>query len=234
MIALVLGATGLIGQHLLNNLLNEPSCEQIWVVGRRDPQVKSGAEAPNKITFIQAQISDFGTPTLHQQQLPNNITHIFCCLGSTLKAAGSKQNFIAIDQQAVINFAKGQLAAQPKAPHFLLVSALGANPQSWFFYNRVKGQLEEQLKQLNFAAIHIFHPCLLLGHRGNKRALEDFCQHLFVPIAKLFIGPLLKVRPIPAQVVAQAMLVEARKPPSQQVNIISNEQMHRQFTLPNA
>lgn len=230
MIPLVLGATGLIGQQLLHQLLNEPSCQQIWVVGRTPPQLASTPLAQGKIHFIQAQIDEFSTPALHQQ-LPNNLTHLFCCLGSTLKAAGSKQQFIAIDQQAVINFAKGQIAAQPTPPHFLLVSALGANSRSWFFYNRVKGELEDHLKQLSLASLHLFHPCLLLGQRTHKRALEDFCQRVFVPAAALFNGPLLRVRPISGETVAKAMLAQALQSPTQKVNVITNEQMHRQFTL---
>ncbi len=231
MIALVLGATGLIGQQLLNELLPEPSCQQIWLVGRRAPQLTSEQDKQGKVKFIQAQLEDFGGLSLHQEQLPHTISHVFCCFGSTLKAAGSRQQFIAIDQQAVLNFTYAMLEAQDNSPHFFLVSALGANPHSWFFYNRVKGQLEQQLLQLNLASVHLFRPCLLLGKRSETRALEDACQRLFLPAAKLFIGPLLKVRPISANTVAKAMLTQALQRSSQHVNLISNEQMHRQFTL---
>ena len=226
--AVLLGSTGLIGRALLNLLLIDPRFTQIWLVGRSQPVLAPDTAGANKVIFVNASIERFAEPSFFQSQLPNQIDCVFCCLGTTLKIAGSKAQFIAADKTAVINFARGcKQACHPKL-HFLLVSALGANPHSSLFYNQVKGELETELRQLDLPALSLFRPCLLLGKRGNTRLLEDACQRLFAPLAPLFIGPLRKIRPITAKQVATQMIRMSVDTPCPTVNIISNQQMHLQ------
>jgi uncharacterized protein YbjT (DUF2867 family) len=142
---------------------------------------------------------------LESEALPS-AEDAFCCLGTTIKKAGSQEAFRAVDHDAVLAFAKA--ARKAGARRFLLVSALGANPSSRVFYNRVKGETEEDLKAVGFESLIILRPSLLLGDRAESRPGE----HAAIVVSKV-LGPLLRPfsgRPIEARTVARAMLALAR------------------------
>ena len=107
----------------------------------------------------------------------------FCCLGTTIKTAGSKENFEKVDHTAIVAFAK--VAKAHDAKSFTLVSAMGANASSKFFYNQVKGRTENDVKALGLRSLIIFRPALLVGPRSEFRLGESIATKILVPLSKL-------------------------------------------------
>lgn len=196
--ALLVGATGLIGSQLLPLLLDDPVYREVRVLTRRSLGVKHSK--------LREAIVDFDKlPQLSQAFFA--VEDVFCCLGTTIKKAGSKQQFRKIDKDYPLTVAhKAKMAG---ASQFLLVSALGADTKSPFFYNQVKGELESELMQADFASLYIFRPSLLLGKRTELRLGEYVGGMLSKVFAPLFIGPLRRVQPIAAWKVAAAMKLAA-------------------------
>ncbi|SSQ43418.1 nucleoside-diphosphate-sugar epimerase [Acinetobacter baumannii] len=135
----------------------------------------------------------------------NGHTHAFSCLGTTLKIAGSKQGFYAVDYEINAHFAD---LIQDKHIHFLIVSALGANANSPIFYNKVKGQLEDYIQSLGIEKLSIFRPSLLIGKRSDVRFMEDLGQSLFKFIESKWNKPF-KYKPVTAEQLAHTMVVAA-------------------------
>lgn len=129
---------------------------------------------------------------------------VFCCLGTTMKKAGSKEAFYAVDHEYPLQIAR--FARQNGAERYLIVTSMGADPKSAFFYNRVKGEVERDLRPLGFAALHIFRPSLLLGNRGERRLGEKIGETVMRFFDPMMIGPLRKYRAIDSGKVARAML----------------------------
>jgi len=193
--AIVIGATGLVGTALLQLLCEQDSYESIKVIAR-----KKGFENPKIEYFLTdfEKMDDFSDKWLADDA--------YCCLGTTLRQAGSKANFYTVDFRYVLHFA--QILSKNKAKKFLLVSSLGAKTNSMFYYSRTKAQAENAVKQLKFEAIHIFRPSLLLGQRKEKRFGEDVAKR----IDRLFSFMLPKrYKGIEAETVAKAMLKAATK-----------------------
>ncbi|ABZ77582.1 nucleoside-diphosphate-sugar epimerase [Shewanella halifaxensis HAW-EB4] len=217
--AAIIGATGLIGQLLLQKLIDSGQYENILVLGRKQPHYRN--EHDTQVCFISCQLSE-----LASIELPFAIEHAFCCLGTTLKKAGSEAAFIAVDKTACIDF-----IAKCDASNNYVVTALGANSQSSTFYNRVKGETQEALaellnqrqKPLSMKRLWLFQPSLLLGERKEKRTLEDMGKLLSKLISPLFIGSLKQYRPIEAEKVASAMLTHARSSQSQSTQATSTQ-----------
>ena len=192
--ALIAGATGLTGKHLLEFLLADARYASIHALVR-----KAALQADPKLS---EHVIDF-------ESLPKlpKADDAFCCLGTTIKKAGSQAAFRKIDFDYVLNFATAAKAAGVK--RFLVVSALGANANSAVFYNRVKGEMENALKAMNFESLHIFRPSFLLGERTEARVGERLAIKVFSALAPLMIGPARKVRPVEAKAVARAMVLAA-------------------------
>ncbi|WP_192021527.1 nucleoside-diphosphate sugar epimerase [Shewanella sp. WPAGA9] len=231
--AVIIGATGLIGQQLLQELLVNEAYEQVVVIGRRRPTINITQQGAAKLCFMQAQLDQI--PTL---SLPVKIDHAFCCLGTTMKQAGSQVNFIKVDYQAVLDFGRLVVAHQSdNGTALFVVTALNANPNSKVFYNRIKGEIQRDLALLPITSIHYFQPSLLLGSRADKRTLEDIGQQFFAIASGVFIGPLAKYKPITGKLVADNMLAAAVKSNTELVSepslatkavrIIDNKQMHQ-------
>ena len=181
---LLAGATGLTGEHLLDRLLNEPTVECVLA-----PTRKPLAEHPrldNPIGPLQTLLP----------QLSGDIDTAFCCLGSTLKEAGSQEAFRAIDHDLVLAFA--ERARELGARHLLVISSLGANPQSNLFYCRTKGEMEEALQAQDWPQLTIVRPSQLLGPRMEIRPLE----RMTAPLSQLLPG---KYRGIAACTLARAL-----------------------------
>lgn len=196
--AIIIGATGLVGLALIEQLQSSDDFESITVVVRKKTDK---LDAYTKVT--QFVLEDF---LLLNDEDVNGFTHAFSCLGSTIKQAGSKDKFYAIDYEINAHFAD---LIQDKNIHLLIVSALGANANSPIFYNKVKGQLEDYLKKLSIYKLSIFQPSLLIGKRSEVRLLEDTAQTLFKFVEKTWTKPF-KYKPISAEQLAHTMVIAAQ------------------------
>ncbi len=196
--ALIAGATGLIGRHLLEKLLEDDHYQTLYVLTR-----KPLSHANPKIKEL---VVDFDT--FSEDDLPA-VDDVYCCLGTTMKKAGSKNAFRKVDYHYPLKIA--QIARQKGARQYLLVSSMGADKRSRFFYNQVKGEVEEAVAVVGFETLHIFQPSILLGERTEKRLGERIGQISMQVIAPLLLGRLRKYRPIRASMVAEAMQKAAEK-----------------------
>ncbi|WP_042891973.1 nucleoside-diphosphate sugar epimerase [Acinetobacter junii] len=196
--AIIIGATGLVGLALIEQLQSSDDFESITVVVRKKTDK---LDAYTKVT--QFVLEDF---LLLNDEDVNGFTHAFSCLGSTIKQAGSKDKFYAIDYEINAHFAD---LIQDKNIHLLIVSALGAKANSPIFYNKVKGQLEDYLKKLSIYKLSIFQPSLLIGKRSEVRLLEDTAQTLFKLVEKTWTKPF-KYKPISAEQLAHTMVIAAQ------------------------
>ena len=202
---LLTGATGLVGGHLLRMLLNAPDIKSIAAPTRRPLSDISGVFNPHdpQLTYSMAHVLD-----------PVDI--VFCCLGTTRREAGSKEAFVHADYTLVIDTAL--VGKKLGAQHMLVVSAMGANAHSPFFYNRVKGEMEEALIAQQWPRLTIARPSMLVGEREKKRAGET----LLAPLFSLLPGNL---KSIDARDVASALLAEALSPAQEGVRILSSSQL---------
>ena len=202
---LLTGATGLVGDRLLRMLIQEPQVTYIAAPTRRPLVDITGVYNPHD-----PQLSDALALVTH----PIDIA--FCCLGTTRREAGSKEAFIHADYTLVVDTA---LTAKKRgAKHFLVVSSMGAKASSPFFYNKVKGKMEDALIAQNWERLTIVRPSMLLGDREKHR----FNESLFAPLFKLFPG---NWKSIEARDVASAMLREALTPSQEGVNIIPSAKL---------
>lgn len=198
---LLLGATGLVGGHILALLLGHEYCDRIITLTR---SAIKGAEAFSK---LDARIIDFERPDDWKDQVAADQT--ICALGTTIKKAGSREAFRRVDFEYPLTIARAALDSGCR--HFLLVSAMGADPTSQVFYNRVKGELEAAILGLGFAGVSIFRPSLLLGDRREFRPGEVAGQVLGRWLS--FAIPK-RYRPIHACTVAAAMVRVAGEDPA--------------------
>lgn len=194
---IIIGATGLVGKSLVQQLVNEPSCKRISVVVRKhQPEFEQWPKVKQLV------FEDF--LMLNDQDVSGH-THAFSCLGTTLKQAGSKDAFYNVDYTINAHFA--ELVQQTDA-HYLLISAMGANAESWFFYNQVKGELEDYIQTLTLERISLIRPSLLIGERGHQRLLEDAAQKLYGKFSHL-VPDSFKYKPVTAEQVAHTMVYAA-------------------------
>ena len=197
----VAGASGLVGSHVLRLLLEDSAYARVTVLTRRELPIVHKKLEQRVVSFDRlAQIADF--PRVHD---------VFCCLGTTLKQAGSPEAFRKVDCTYVAELAR--VAVRHRASQFLVVTAVGADTRSRILYSRVKGEAEEAVRRLQFEAIQIFRPSLLVGARAESRPAERVAGLLGLLVAWAFVGPLARYRPIKAQAVARAMVRVAREAP---------------------
>lgn len=187
---LIAGPTGLIGNTALDQALSDARFARVIALTRRPLGIKN--------TKLEEWVGEDLLATLR----PQRVDAVICCLGTTINnVGGDKQKFIHVDKDLVVGiarWAKGQ-----GVPVFCVVSAIGADAGSGVFYNRVKGEMEQELKALAFPTLHIFHPSILTGPRKELRRGE----RIGIVLGKLF-APLLpaKYKPMPHDVLAQALL----------------------------
>jgi uncharacterized protein YbjT (DUF2867 family) len=197
-IAVVVGASGLVGSEVVQLLLKDDHYDRVVVLVRSKLSIQHQK--------LEQEIINFDTLDQIAQDLSG--ADVFCTLGTTIKKAGSQPAFIKVDHEYPLRLA--QMSKQQGAAAFLIVTALGANSKSSIFYSRVKGQLEDELKQLQLNRLHIFQPSMLLGDRIEKRSGEHIVSVIMPAIAFLFIGSLRKYKAIHAQTVATAMINVAK------------------------
>jgi uncharacterized protein YbjT (DUF2867 family) len=197
--ALVAGASGLVGNHVLRTLLEDRGYDRVTALSRRELPLAHAKLTQRLVDFEHlAQLADF--PRVHD---------VFCCLGTTIKQAGSADAFRKVDLTYVVEL--GRVAARHRASQFLVVTAVGADPNARVFYSRVKGETEAAVRRLPFDGIHIFRPSFLLGARPERRRGEWLAALLTPLVSWALVGPLARYRPIPASTVAQAMVRVARE-----------------------
>jgi len=197
-VALLAGASGLVGGSVLDALLDAGDYGRVFAVTRR-PLGREHPRLANRVVLFEKLDSQLTGLTCHTA---------FCCLGTTIRAAGSQEAFRRVDLDYVLAFARVAKAAQ--AQRFLVVSAVGADRSSQNFYLRTKGEMEKGLLDMRFASLDILQPGLLLGWRREMRPLELAARVLMPILNPLLLGSLSVYRGIPADTVARAMVRAAR------------------------
>ncbi len=216
--AVVIGSTGLIGEELVEKLARQGSWENVLAIGRR-----SKTWANPKIRTLQFDFGNWGELELQITSYAGRSNlDFFCCLGTTIKAAGSEVAFRKVDLEHVVAFAI--LAQRCRAATLLVVSSLGADSTSETFYNRVKGEMETAVLQRFSGKLHFFRPSLLLGDRKEFRLAERLAMMFAPVVTPLLIGKYSKYRPIESRRVVQAMIVVAAKIKSAST-VIENEEI---------
>ena len=204
--ALIIGATGLVGSHLLQLLLKDIRFSSVKIFGRRSVGLQHEK--------IQEHVVNFDLPAEWQHLVSGDVA--FSALGTTIKKAGSKEAQYQIDHSYQYQFAKA--AVQNGVPVYVLVSSAMASEHSRIFYTRMKGELERDIKTLPFQSIHIIQPGMLVGERTENRPGEKIGIKLVNFLNTLGIAK--KQKPIHAAVVAQAMINVSFKT-SEKVNVYS-------------
>ena len=189
--SLVIGSTGLIGKKLIFELAKKDS--EVIAIARR-----SISNLPENVSLLEINFDDF----LENGSLPS-CDHIYICLGTTIKKAGSQSEFKKVDFDYCVSFAKK--AREAGATKISLVSSVGANPFAKNFYLKTKGEVEEEIKKIDFQYINIFRPSLLLGRREENRFLEKIGQKLSSFINLFLIGSLRKYKGIKSSSVAYCL-----------------------------
>lgn len=210
MIALIAGSSGLVGRHLTELLLNDPAYDAVYTLVRQAGRVAAHPTL-HEIVFD----FDAFTPTLPQAD------HVFCCLGSTMAKAGSKEAFSRIDHDYPVRL--GEVCRQAGSRVYALVSAMGANSHSGIFYNKVKGQTEADLGQLGYAHLGIFRPSMLLGERTENRPAERMGQAVMKALH--FLIPA-RYKAVDAGAVARAMRDYAANP-APGISIMESDEIRR-------
>ncbi len=198
-VALVYGATGLIGSEVVRLLVASEAYGEVHALVRKNPGIEDDK--------LRVHLTDFSD--LSAAELPSGVTDVFCCLGTTQKKAGSKEAFYTIDFQLAYDLAR--LAREAGAEQFLMVSSIGAASGSSNYYLKVKGELEEAVRSLSFPCTKVFRPSLLLGERQEQRFAEGLAGSVLPYLSFLFQGPLRKYRPIEGAAVARALVAGSLK-----------------------
>lgn len=198
--ALVAGASGLIGGHLVHLLAADNAFVRIKSVTRKPLNTDK-----EKVSEI---IVDFDSLNQFSQRLTADV--VFCCLGTTIATAGSQENFRKVDFTYCLELAKAAKAQGAK--QFILVSSLGADANSGNFYLRTKGEIENAIAALNFDSFCIMRPSMLLGNRRETRIGESIGKVFMQATGFLFAGPLKKYKAIDAETVARCMVTLAKDP----------------------
>lgn len=193
--ALVIGATGATGKDLVNKLLEDKDFEEVHAFVRKPLHLENEK--------LKTHIVDFENPENWKSLVKGDVA--FSCLGTTLKTAGSKEAQKKVDYDYQYNFAKA--AKENKVEDYVLISAYGANPKSKIFYSRMKGELEQSVKDLHFNKITIFQPGML--DRKNTDRTGEVLGGKIIKFANKF-GILEQQKPLPTDVLAQAMVNSAK------------------------
>ena len=193
-IALVAGASGLIGSRLLDELVKSKEYGTIKALVRKGTKIN----VPEVTTVV----VDFD----HLNEFGNELMAdvVFCCLGTTMKKARTREQFYKVD--FTYPFILGQIAAENKSSQFHIISSIGSSPKSLFYYSRVKGEIEQAISNLPIPNINIYRPSLLLGQRQERRTGEQIGALFAKTLAPIILGPAKKYRAIEAIVVARALV----------------------------
>ena len=198
--ALIVGATGLIGKQVLELLNNDPEIEKVVSLNRNKEAV-GGKINHQKIDFDH----------LKEVELKEEYDLAFCCLGTTIKIAKTKENFKKVDYQYVVDFA--ELAKENGVKSYSVISAMGANAKSGIFYNKVKGEMEEALQKVGIKGLLILRPSLLLGDRKESRFGEKVGEVVMFLLKPFFIGSWRNYAAVKSEYVAKTMVHATKAQP---------------------
>eukprot|EP01090_Pellita_catalonica_P018536 TRINITY_DN6029_c0_g1_i1.p1 TRINITY_DN6029_c0_g1~~TRINITY_DN6029_c0_g1_i1.p1 ORF type:complete len:324 (-),score=91.47 TRINITY_DN6029_c0_g1_i1:31-1002(-) len=212
--ALVFGATGAIGRALIAELMEEEKYCKVYPVGRRETKFilhssKEGDEGISGNDRLQQIVVDYDSLSkdhiVEKGKLSDDvaITSAFCCLGTTIKKAGSAEAFKKVDYDYVVNSAKA--SRDLGVEHFSIVTSIGADKSSSMLYPKTKGEAEDALKKLKFPNLSIFRPSLLITDRNESRWGEYVAQMVMPAISWMFVGGFRKYREISVESVALAL-----------------------------
>lgn len=197
--AWIAGASGVVGGYCLDALLADPVYGPVQAFTRRPLSRTDARLTTSVIDFDQLASLPAAPP----------VDDVYCCLGTTMKQAGSRAAFERVDYEYVRAYA--DLAARSGASQFLLVSAVGADPRSSVFYSQVKGRTEAAVRAMPFRSVHLFRPSLLMGPRPEQRRAESISKTIAPLFAPLLLGPLARYRPVHACDVALRMIAVAKQ-----------------------
>jgi uncharacterized protein YbjT (DUF2867 family) len=209
--ALVIGATGLVGEETLKQLLQSPDYGKVIALTRRALGFKDAR--------LDNQVVDFDKP---EQYSSIKADDVYCAMGTTIGKAGSQVAFKKVDFEIPLQIAG--VALKNGATQFILVSSLGADSGSAVFYSRTKGQLEQALMKLKYKTLIIFRPSILLGNRKEKRTGEAVGRFAAEKLSFLFAGPLAKYKGTPVSLLARIMIQQANKA-QPRLRIIENDEI---------
>ena len=214
----IAGASGVVGARVLHHLLRRDDVARVIAVGRRI--------LPLQHEKLVSKVVDLQNTAAVAAEIPEGTAVAFCCLGTTMKRAGSMDAFRAVDHDAVLAF--GQAALEKGARRFLLISSVGASASSANFYQKTKGEVEEALARLGYAQLTILRPSLIddEGTRRDYRAAE----RLLLPLARIVfavVGRTRRYAPISADVIAKAMVRLAFDNTTDPVRRVESDELHR-------
>ena len=204
--ALVFGVTGLTGSYLLNYLMGDSRYGKIKIFVRR----KTGLPANNK---LEEHTLDISSPENYTALLHGD--DLFCCLGTTIVKAGSKEAFRAVDYELPVKIAEA--ASRSGVSSFIVISSSGADVKSSNFYYRTKGEMEEAVQKFSFQKTALLRPSMLLGGRKEFRLVELIGKGLMQAMGFIFIGRMKKYKAIHARHVSKAMIVIANSSFSEKI-----------------
>jgi len=210
--ALVVGATGLVGSELVKLLCNNEEYDRVKIIVRR-PVTYSHPK-------LEVLICEFDNMT---QKDIGEVQDVFCCLGTTIKKAGSREAFKKVDfnyPRTIAGFAKKQMVE-----HFIIITAMGANEKSLSHYSRVKGMIESELMSMDFPQLSILRPSLLTGNRNEFRFGERLGAWVLKIMNPIFIGSMRKYRSISGKQVALAMKSIALSRNEQKITIYTSDKI---------
>lgn len=215
--ALIAGGTGLVGRHLVDLLVEAKEFDEVKVLVR-----KGSTHQFKGVSILEV---DYDHLSDYKNQL--RAEALFCCLGTTMKKAGSKEQFQRVDLTYPYELAMFSL--ENGSQQFNIITASGANSESMFYYNKIKGEVENAISKLGFQNINIIRPSLLLGQREEQRIGEKVGAAIAKVINPILMGGLKKYRAIQAETVARAMVnvsLENRKGlqiiPSDELQVYGN------------
>ncbi|MEO2255494.1 oxidoreductase [Paenibacillus amylolyticus] len=212
--AMVIGATGLVGELLVHHLLEHSAYSLVRVLVRRPLELQHPKLEQHVVDWEQL---------ARNNHLFDGIDDLYCCLGTTIKKAGSQDNFRQVDYHYPVRAAT--IAKQHGVSQMLVISSMGASASSRVFYSRTKGEMEDALSDIGFPSLHIFRPSLILGDRNEKRFGEQMAAYAMKYLDRWMKGRADKYRAVHAVTIAQAMtniaLVQAKGN-----HVYSNEVIH--------
>ena len=197
--ALVFGSSGLVGGHLLSQLIENDDYNKIKIFVRSEPEINDP-----KVEIIK---TDFNNLENHKEVIRGD--DCFFCIGTTKQNSPDKSEYRRVELEVPKQIA--QIAKSNSVNSFVFVSSGYADPKSSGDYLKFKGEVEEELKRLNFPKLGIMRPSFLLGDRKEKRVGEKIGIFVFKLLSPLFLGPLKKMKPIQSETVAKAMISSANK-----------------------
>jgi len=214
----IAGASGVVGTRALHQLVARDDVSRVVALGRR--------LLPVQHEKLVSRVADLQSKTAIASEIPDGTAVAICCLGTTLKKAGSKEAFRAVDRDAVVAFAEAARARGAK--RFVLVSSIGADPRGRSFYLRTKGETEEALERLGYPQLTVLRPSFIddEGTRGEYRPLE----RLTLPIARFVfavVGRTSRYAPVSADVIGKAVVRLAFDETAERVRVVESDSLHR-------